>query len=68
MGDSSAAIVCLRSRRVKIAPINVAIEPNIISIMMLQVNKFDSRQPIANPGIAAGVNIGSMHSASESLS
>ena len=32
------------------------------------VNKFDSRQPIANPGIAAGVNIGSMHSASESLS
>lgn len=65
MGDRSEGIVCLRSRRVKIAPINVAIEPKIMSTIMLPVNKFDNRHPMASPGIAAGVNIGSMQSASE---
>ena len=48
------------------APARVAALPIMISNTLAVVIIFDMRQPIVTPGIAAGVNIGSIQSASPS--
>ena len=54
----------LRNKYVKKAPIKVARLPNIISGKIAPPNTFPTRQPINNPGIAAGVKAGRMVKAS----
>ena len=56
---------CSRSFHVKNAPIRVAILPNTISGRIAPPRILPIRHPTKSPGIAAGVNIGKIVSASE---
>ena len=47
------------------APISVATAPKIISSGIPPASRLEMRQPMNSPGIAAGVNAGRTHSASE---
>ena len=63
-GNGARNLFCLRSRYVKNAPIRVARLPNTMSRRTAPPRIFPIRQPINNPGMAAGVNAGRIVSAS----
>jgi hypothetical protein len=64
-GNVATTGFCSRSFHVKNAPINVAILPNTISGRIAPPRILPIRHPTKSPGIAAGVNIGKIVSASE---
>ncbi len=54
-GGNVSANLWFLKRYVPIAPINVAMLPNIISGIRLPISTLDRKQPIKRPGTAAGV-------------
>lgn len=67
IGGNTARYLCLHRRCVPYAPSNVARLPKTISHGAHPIMMLDIRHPANNPGIAAGVNIGRIHRASENL-
>ena len=65
IGGNRASIGRFLSKYVPTAPIRVATAPNTTSHTTHPVIKFASKQPIASPGIADGVNTAKMQSTSD---
>ena len=65
IGGSGASALCRLMRYVPTAPISVARVPKIMSQKAQPVSRFESRQPIVSPGIAAAVKHGSTVRASD---
>ena len=65
IGGNNARKGFLRSRYVPKAPIKVATLPKIISGTRQPLIRLLMKQPMVSPGMAAGVNIGNIHNASE---
>ena len=67
IGGKGASHLFFLNAYVPIAPISVAILPNIISHIAAPPKMLDNRQPTNSPGIAAGVKYGRIVSASAIL-
>ena len=67
IGGRGAIYLCFFSAYVPNAPISVARLPNTTSRSAHPVRTFDKRHPAKSPGMAAGVNTGSIVSASDIL-